>query len=82
MCTYQTATLPISGSGKGAGGWFPLTDASVYLDHPVSAPAAHTLNVERLKSATPILSAFANDKKIRLVGGVYELKTGRVQLLG
>jgi len=25
MCTYQTATLPISGSGKGAGGWFPLT---------------------------------------------------------
>jgi carbonic anhydrase len=41
-----------------------------------------TLNVERLKSATPILSAFANDKKIRLVGGVYELKTGRLQLLG
>jgi carbonic anhydrase len=40
-----------------------------------------TLNVERLKSATPILSAFANDNKIRLVGGVYELKTGRVQLL-
>jgi len=40
------------------------------------------LNVERLKSATPILSAFVNDKKVRLVGGVYELKTGRVQLLG
>jgi hypothetical protein len=46
MCTYQTATLPISGSGKGAGGWFPLTDASVYLDHPVSAPSAHTLNID------------------------------------
>jgi len=28
------------------------------------------------------LSAFAKDNKIRLVGGVYELKTGRVQLLG
>src|SRR5580704_9140261 len=41
-----------------------------------------TLNVERLKNATPILSAFAKDNKIRLVGGVYELKTGRVQLLG
>jgi carbonic anhydrase len=41
-----------------------------------------TLNVERLKSATPILSAFANGNKNRLVGGVYELKTGRVQLLG
>jgi carbonic anhydrase len=41
-----------------------------------------TLNVERLKGAAPILSAFANDKKIRVVGGVYELRTGRVQLLG
>jgi carbonic anhydrase len=41
-----------------------------------------TLNMERLKGATPILSAFANDKKIRVVGGVYELGTGRVQLLG
>jgi carbonic anhydrase len=40
-----------------------------------------TLNMERLKGATPILSAFANDKKIRVVGGVYELKSGRVQLL-
>jgi len=46
MCTYQTATLPISGAGKGAAGWFPLTDASVYFDHPVSAPAAHTLNID------------------------------------
>jgi carbonic anhydrase len=41
-----------------------------------------TLNMERLKGATPILSAFVNDKKIRVVGGVYELRTGRVQLLG
>jgi Family of unknown function (DUF6295) len=46
MCTYQTATLPISGAGKGASGWFPLTDATVYFDHPVSAPQAHTLNVD------------------------------------
>lgn len=46
MCTYQTATLDIAGSGKGAAGWFPLTAASVYLDHPVHAPAAHTLNID------------------------------------
>ena len=38
MCTYQTATLPISGAGKGTAGWFPLTAATVYLDHPVSRP--------------------------------------------
>jgi hypothetical protein len=46
MCTYQTANVPVSGSGKGAGGWFPLTAATVYLDHPVDAPAEHTLNVD------------------------------------
>ena len=46
MCTYQTERVSVSGSGKGASGWFPLTSASVYLDHPVHAPAAHTLNVD------------------------------------
>jgi hypothetical protein len=46
MCTYQTANLPVTGAGKGAAGWFPLTAATVYFDHPVSAQAAHTLNVD------------------------------------
>ena len=40
-----------------------------------------TLNVEKLKSAAPILKSFVDDKKIRIVGGIYELKTGRVELL-
>jgi carbonic anhydrase len=40
-----------------------------------------TLNVEKLKSTAPILQSFAADKKIRVVGGVYKLKTGRVALL-
>jgi hypothetical protein len=46
MCTYRTTTLEVEGSGKGAIGWFPLTDASVYFDHPVHAPADHTLNID------------------------------------
>jgi hypothetical protein len=46
MCTYQTERVSVTGSGKGASGWFPLKSASVYLDHPVHAPAAHTLNVD------------------------------------
>ena len=46
MCTYQTANVQISGSGKGAAGWFPLSAATVYLDHPVDAPADHTLNID------------------------------------
>ena len=46
MCTYRTTTLAVEGSGKGAHGWFPVTDVSVYFDHPVHAPADHTLNVD------------------------------------
>ncbi|HXX88596.1 MAG TPA: DUF6295 family protein [Acidimicrobiales bacterium] len=46
MCTYDTTGLRIRGSGKGAEGWFALTDASVYFDHPVHAPDAHTLNID------------------------------------
>jgi hypothetical protein len=46
MCTYQTERLTVEGSGKGAAGWFRLTDASVYLDHPVHAAAEHTLNID------------------------------------
>ncbi len=46
MCTYVTETITIAGSGKGQAGWFPLTDAAVYYDHPVHAPAGHTLNID------------------------------------
>jgi len=46
MCTYQTDHVALSGSGKGAGGWFSLAAATVYFDHPVHAPAEHTLNVD------------------------------------
>ena len=46
MCTYQTTTISIQGSGKGAEGWFPVSDATVYFDHPVHAPADHTLNID------------------------------------
>ena len=40
-----------------------------------------TLNIDKLKNAAPILSASAADNKIRVVGGIYELRTGKVQLL-
>jgi carbonic anhydrase len=39
------------------------------------------LNVDNLKNAAPILNAFAADNKIRVVGGIYELRTGKVQLI-
>ena len=46
MCTYITETITIAGSGKGADGWFRLTDATVYFDHPVHALADHSLNID------------------------------------
>jgi len=39
------------------------------------------MNVDKLKNATPILKLFNDDKKIRVVGGIYQLKSGRVELL-
>lgn len=48
MCTYTTEHLKVSGSGKGANGWFKLSDASVYFDHPVHAPYEHSLNIDFL----------------------------------
>src|SRR5947208_4202021 len=35
----------------------------------------------KLKSATPILSAAAADGKIRIVGGIYRLASGKVELI-
>jgi hypothetical protein len=48
MCTYATEKIEIAGSGKGPDGWFRVTDATVYFDHPVHAPEEHTLNIDFL----------------------------------
>jgi carbonic anhydrase len=39
-------------------------------------------NVAKLKSATPILSAAVDEKKLKVVGGIYRLKTGKVEMVG
>jgi carbonic anhydrase len=39
------------------------------------------LNVERLKAATPIIEAFVSEKKVQVVGAVYHLDDGRIELL-
>jgi hypothetical protein len=47
MCTYATFRTGVAGSAKGPNaGWFGVTDATVYFDHPVHAPAEHTLNID------------------------------------
>jgi carbonic anhydrase len=39
-------------------------------------------NVAKLSSATPILSAAVEQHKLRVVGGIYRLRDGRVDMLG
>jgi hypothetical protein len=46
MCTYVTENVAVSGSGKGPEGWFRLTQANVYFDHPFHAPLDHSLNID------------------------------------
>ncbi len=48
MCTYLTKNVDVEGSGKGTAGWFALSQATVYFDHPQHAPAEHTLNIDFL----------------------------------
>jgi Family of unknown function (DUF6295) len=51
MCTYSTEHVTATGSGKGANGWFRLSEVSVYLDHPAHALADHTLNIDFINPA-------------------------------
>ena len=46
MCTWITEQATISGSGKGAIGWFSLNQANVYFDHPFHAPLDHALTID------------------------------------
>lgn len=46
MCTYNTEHAQLVGSAKGRQGWFSVSEATVYYDHPVHAAAGHTLNID------------------------------------
>ncbi len=46
MCTYIVEKARISGSGKGAQGWFELRQANVYYDHPYHARLEYALNID------------------------------------
>lgn len=46
MCTYIVEQARILGSGKGAQGWFALSQANVAYDHPAHAPLDHALLID------------------------------------
>ena len=51
MCTNICVTAGITGSGKGAAGWFPLSQANVGYDHPSHAPFEHALLLDFVNPA-------------------------------
>jgi Family of unknown function (DUF6295) len=51
MCSYVTERTAVTGSGKGPHGWFRLSHASVYVDHPYVTPLDHTLNIDFVDEA-------------------------------
>lgn len=60
MCTTIVERAAISGSGKGAQGWFPLGQAFVTYDHPFHAQLEHALNIDFVDEAAGI------DKRVRV----------------
>jgi hypothetical protein len=43
--------VEIEGSGKGQAGWFQVTQANVFYDHPFNAPFEHSLNIDFVNEA-------------------------------
>jgi len=46
MCSYIAGKTPVTGSGKGAEGWFPVTSATISYDHPYHVDLEHALNID------------------------------------
>jgi len=51
MCTMIAHTTRVEGSGKGAAGWFPLSQATVGYDHATHAPLEHALLLDFVNPA-------------------------------
>ena len=43
MCTMISMQTAVTGSGKGAAGWFPISQANVGYDHAAHTQAEHAL---------------------------------------
>ena len=39
------------------------------------------MNVEKLRTKTPVIDFYNDQRKIRIIGGIYHLKTGKVELV-
>jgi hypothetical protein len=46
MCTYISNTASVKGAGKGAEGWFRVTEATVGFDHPTFTSDDHAILID------------------------------------
>ena len=51
MCTFISHSTRIAGSGKGAAGWFAISQANVGFDHATHAPLEHALLLDFVNPA-------------------------------
>ncbi len=51
MCTMIAQQISITGTGKGATGWFDVRQANVSYDHPFAVPLEHALNLDFVNEA-------------------------------
>ena len=76
MCSYLTVRTDVDGSAKGALGWFRVTSANVYFDHPFHAPFDHTLNIDFADPArgpgARVAVELSADSARRLVASIVE----------
>ncbi|MEN9944577.1 MAG: hypothetical protein RLY18_535, partial [Pseudomonadota bacterium] len=63
----------------------PAVEAAIKQKHKSLADAATRenvrLNVMKLRQATPILSKRVREGQLMVVGGLYDIKTGRIELI-
>jgi carbonic anhydrase len=92
-CGAVSATIKSLKDGTTLPGHLPsLVTALAPAVKAVSQQAGDTLsnairqnvldNVARLSSATPILSSAVEQGKLKVAGGIYRLKNGRVEMVG
>jgi hypothetical protein len=82
MCTYSTERVEVAGSGKGPDGWFPLSLACVYLDHPQHTRDEHTLNIDFLnpgQGASARVAVELSEESARALAGAIHAALGTAQ---
>ncbi|MGH6779238.1 MAG: carbonic anhydrase, partial [Bradyrhizobium sp.] len=91
-CSAVDATIKSLRDNKPLPGHLPsLVEAIAPSVKAASSQSGNTLdnairqnvidNVAKLKSATPILSAAVEERKLKVVGGIYRLDSGKVEMV-